>query len=728
MKYSQKEIRTGAIVMTVIVVAALFFVGFTVALSGKFWQKRKSFSTKFQMSAGLKTGDLVRYGGVKVGKITDVRISKEEHGKIDIDFVVDAETPVKTDSIAYINYIGLLGMYYIELSAGTETASLLPTGSAVVSRDILQISDMLDRVDSISGIIEHMFAAIDEKVSLILTDATQMLDNVNQLIGNVNQEKVRSILDNVDQIMTTNAETIGGILRNLESMLVQLDALSGSVNSIIVENEDAIQETFLLTQELLRSGEATLGDIEEIIGLSKDDIQQIVTNTVSMSQRFAAMAEELDQNTQNIANMLTNLDAVSANLQAFTQFTDAESGADLKAVLQDLRTSSKNASLILERIQLNNESLESILVNLASASEDTSELTAFAVEKRPVFETTLDSFQRTMTHVERLTTSIDSTQVNAILESIHSVVTANAETVNNILSNLAQTTNNVNELTASLHTVVLENEDDVQATLDALQSILKSGDVTVRQLSDLVTTSQDNIQQIVENTADFSTYITELLAEIHQNRASVTAIIKNLETVSAQASVIIQDVNDEGTRQDVAAMMTDARASLESLRVFLTMLQENNARFEEFLVDLTTVSGDVSTFTAFLNQQRPDLDLTLDYVQGTAQHLQDLSAMVAGKQESLEQTLNNVEATSASVQRIAQHVENDWPQVTTILTNIKVLSEDTRGVMEGVSAKQVSIENMIVDAEAVLKSFREFSEFASEQRPQFEAIVTNLNT
>ena len=54
-------------------------------------------------------------------------------------------------------------------------------------------------------------------------------------------------------------------------------------------------------------------------------------------------------------------------------------------------------------------------------------------------------------------------------------------------------------------------------------------------------------------------------------------------------------------------MMTDVRSSLTSLRVFLDMLQQNNTRFEEFLVNLTSSSGDVSTFTAFLNEQRPDL-------------------------------------------------------------------------------------------------------------------------
>ncbi len=35
---------------------------------------------------------------------------------------------------------------------------------------------------------------IDENVTLIMSDATNVLSNVNELIGSVNQEKIRSIL------------------------------------------------------------------------------------------------------------------------------------------------------------------------------------------------------------------------------------------------------------------------------------------------------------------------------------------------------------------------------------------------------------------------------------------------------------------------------------------------------------------------------------------------------
>ena len=181
----------------------------------------------------------------------------------------------------------------------------------------MQFSDMMDRVDSISTVIEHLFNVIDEKVTLILTDADEVINNVNELIGDVNREKVGSILDNVDLIVKTNAETIGGILENLRSMLSQVDALSGSLNRVVVDNEEQIQETFVLLNSLIESGEQTVGNLEELIGLSKDDIQRLVKNTTSVSQHFVEISAEIHKNKARIDTMLANLDTVRRILPCF---------------------------------------------------------------------------------------------------------------------------------------------------------------------------------------------------------------------------------------------------------------------------------------------------------------------------------------------------------------------------------------------------------------------------
>ena len=72
MKYSKNEIKVGFVV----VVALSFLTTFVIVLMGSnFWKKTVNYTATFYMSAGLEPGDLVRYAGMRVGKITSVDIS-----------------------------------------------------------------------------------------------------------------------------------------------------------------------------------------------------------------------------------------------------------------------------------------------------------------------------------------------------------------------------------------------------------------------------------------------------------------------------------------------------------------------------------------------------------------------------------------------------------------------------------------------------------------------------
>ena len=287
MKYSANEIKVGVVVMTCITLFVVFFI----ALAGSgILEKTVPYKTRLIMSAGLEPGDVIRYGGMKVGRITDVFISEDDPQRIDVFFQVGEGTPVKTDSELFINYLGLLGDYYLEITAGSPDADLMPAGSMISPKsELMQFSDVIYRVDSISDnllsvtqTVDRMFKVIDEKVELILTSADQVLANVNQFINEENRAKAESILNNVEHIMQVNADTISGILGNLESMLAQVDALSKSLNNVVVNNEQQIQDTMKLLQHLLISGEEAVVNVNSIISSRKQDIENTVTNIGSM--------------------------------------------------------------------------------------------------------------------------------------------------------------------------------------------------------------------------------------------------------------------------------------------------------------------------------------------------------------------------------------------------------------------------------------------------------------
>ena len=57
-------------------------------------------------------GAMVRYGGMKAGKVEAVRVDPKDSTRIEIDFSVQRDIPVKTDSIAKISSLGALSDNY----------------------------------------------------------------------------------------------------------------------------------------------------------------------------------------------------------------------------------------------------------------------------------------------------------------------------------------------------------------------------------------------------------------------------------------------------------------------------------------------------------------------------------------------------------------------------------------------------------------------------------------
>src|SRR5450432_2993407 len=86
----------------VLVAAGLLFVTVFV-LSGKLTGGAIAYRAYFKNAGGLVPGTQVRYaGGPPVGRVESVRSDPQDPTRMEIDFSVQSDVPVKTDSTATI--------------------------------------------------------------------------------------------------------------------------------------------------------------------------------------------------------------------------------------------------------------------------------------------------------------------------------------------------------------------------------------------------------------------------------------------------------------------------------------------------------------------------------------------------------------------------------------------------------------------------------------------------
>jgi phospholipid/cholesterol/gamma-HCH transport system substrate-binding protein len=141
------------------------------------------YEARFTSVSGLSRASEVRFSGLPVGQVVDVRLAPERDGSVLVRLEVQGGVPVRTDSEATIEMMGVTGVSYVGISAGSPTAPLLTVDFGIpeiaAGRSVLQ--------------------TLTEDAPEILAETLNLLDQLTRLFDATNQQKVQNILDNLER-------------------------------------------------------------------------------------------------------------------------------------------------------------------------------------------------------------------------------------------------------------------------------------------------------------------------------------------------------------------------------------------------------------------------------------------------------------------------------------------------------------------------------------------------
>lgn len=233
----------------VLVSIGLIFVFVTWLLQPSDKKELQIYRINFTESvAGLNIDSPVKYRGVTIGKVKKIRINPDNVEEIEVQIEVDAESPIKTDTVAKLKPQGITGLTYVDLSQGSDETERLCTADR-------SKMPLIQSVPSFFVRIEQTFGSTSENIS-------STMHRVRELLSAQNREDVSRILSHTASILEKVDHTLDeNTTRNFQRMSASAASLVAHIDAMTPQ-----------MQQLIENGDRMSVNIAEAMGPIKDDL------------------------------------------------------------------------------------------------------------------------------------------------------------------------------------------------------------------------------------------------------------------------------------------------------------------------------------------------------------------------------------------------------------------------------------------------------------------------
>jgi phospholipid/cholesterol/gamma-HCH transport system substrate-binding protein len=223
-----------------VVAAAFGFVFWFHNVGGT--KDRAVYSVRFDGSvSGLRKGSSVLFNGIRVGEVTDLKLSLSDPRQVNAVIAIEQNTPVRADTVVSLDFQGLTGIASVALAGGAASSPLLVPSEDKPPVLVADASATQDVTRAARDVLQHVDALItrnSERVDNILA-GLENLTGGPEGKGDI-QEAARSIRQLADDLNQRAAEVTAGInrftatgAREVESFAAEGKRTLGEINAAV---------------------------------------------------------------------------------------------------------------------------------------------------------------------------------------------------------------------------------------------------------------------------------------------------------------------------------------------------------------------------------------------------------------------------------------------------------------------------------------------------------------
>jgi phospholipid/cholesterol/gamma-HCH transport system substrate-binding protein len=245
--------------------------------------------------SGLNINAPVKYRGVDVGKVKDIRLVPDNPQQVQLTFAIERGTPVKTDTVATLSTQGLTGIAYVELSGGSKSAPalvstdgqppLIVTKPSLSARLELVLTRVLGSVDKTSHALDGIFTDQNKQA------LTAALANIAAITQTVSDRKgsIDGALRNADRTMANAAVVsarMDATLARIDKAADAFDAMSRQVNKTASGAGDTVA--------------AVGSNLQQLSGDVGPQLETLMNDLSTLSASLRRLTEQTERNPKSL--------------------------------------------------------------------------------------------------------------------------------------------------------------------------------------------------------------------------------------------------------------------------------------------------------------------------------------------------------------------------------------------------------------------------------------------
>lgn len=246
-------IKVGVFIVVMLLVTAGLFAAFGQFRTGL----DNKYSAVFDDASSLKSGDLVKVAGVKVGSVRSVALQSDN--TVLVGFGADRNIVLTEGTKAVVRYLNLTGDRYLELIDSPGSAKIAPAGSVIPAERTEGALDLDLLLGGLKPVVEGLKP---EAVNALTGSLIQILQGQD---GNV--ESLFAKTSAFSNSLADNSATVQQLIDNLNTVLATIstdgDKFSGTVDKLekLVTGLAADRDPIGNAITALDAGSASLADL-----------------------------------------------------------------------------------------------------------------------------------------------------------------------------------------------------------------------------------------------------------------------------------------------------------------------------------------------------------------------------------------------------------------------------------------------------------------------------------